>query len=82
MEKLNALGSEISGYKSDKIIGERELLSTKNKMAESLLNGLGDDIKTTLSTPTDACYSNTNYLSVDKRSKIRKLFDKLIKVCN
>ena len=40
-------------------------------MAESLLNGLGDDIKTTLSTPT-----------VDKRSKIRKLFDKLIRVCN
>ena len=71
MEKLNALGSEISGYKSDKVIGERELLSTKNKMAESLLNGLGDDIKTTLSTP-----------NVDKRSKIRKLFDKLIKVCN
>lgn len=71
MEKLNALGSEISGYKSDKVIGERELLSTKNKMAESLLNGLGDDIKTTLSTP-----------NVDKRSKIRKLFDKLIRVCN
>ena len=71
MEKLNALGSEISGYKSDKVIGERELLSTKNKMAESLLNGLGDDIKTTLSTPT-----------VDKRSKIRKLFDKFIRVCN
>lgn len=71
MEKLNALGSEISGYKSDKVIGERELLSTKNKMAESLLNGLGDDIKTTLSTPT-----------VDNRSKIRKLFDKLIRVCN
>ena len=71
MEKLNAFVSEISGYKSDKVIGERELLSTKNKMAESLLNGLGDDIKTTLSTPT-----------VDKRSKIRKLFDKLIRVCN
>ena len=71
MEKLNALGSEISGYKSDKAIGERELLSTKNKIAESLLNGLGDDIKTTLSTPT-----------VDKRSKIRKVFDKLIRVCN
>ena len=71
MEKLNAFGSEISGYKSDKVIGERELLSTKNKMAESLLNGLGDDIKTTLSTP-----------NVDKRSKIRKLFDKLIRVCN
>ena len=71
MEKLNALGSEISGYKSDKVISERELLSTKNKMAESLSNGLGDDIKTTLSTPT-----------VDNRSKIRKLFDKLIRVCN
>ena len=75
MEKLNALGSEINGYKSDKIICEKELQTTKNKMAESLLNGLGDDIKTTLSTPTDACYSNANYLSVDKRSKIRKLFD-------
>lgn len=72
MEKLNAFGSEISGYKSDKVIGERELLSTKNKIAESLLNGLGDDIKTTLSTPP----------TVDKRSKIRKLFDKLIRVCN
>ena len=71
MEKLNAFGSEISGYKSDKIICEKELQTTKNKMAESLLNGLGDDIKTTLSTPT-----------VDKRSKIRKLFDKLIRVCN
>lgn len=71
MEKLNALGSEISGYKSDKVIGKRELLSTKNKMAESLLNGLGDDIKTTLSTPI-----------VDNRSKIRKLFDKLVRVCN
>lgn len=71
MEKLNAFGSEISGYKSDKVIGERELLTTKNKMAESLLNGLGDDIKTTLSTPT-----------VDNCSKIRKLFDKLIRVCN
>lgn len=71
MEKLNAFGSEINGYKSDKIIGERELSSTKNKMAEMLLNGLGDDIKTTLTTPM-----------VDKRSKIKKWIDKLIRVCN
>ena len=71
MEKLNAFGSEINGYKSDKIIGERELSSTKNKMAEMLLNGLGDDIKTTLTTPM-----------ADKRSKIKKWIDKLIRVCN
>ena len=71
MEKLNALGSEINGYKSDKMICEKELQTTKNKMAESLLNGIGEDIKTTLNTP-----------AVDKRSKIKKLFDKLIRVCN
>lgn len=71
MDKFNAIGNEINGYKTDKVIGERELNSLKNKMAEALLNGLGDDIKETLTTPI-----------VDKRSKIRKIIDKLIKVCN
>jgi hypothetical protein len=78
IEKPNALGSEINGYRSDKTIGEQQLSTTKHKVAQKLLNGLGEDIKETLTKPQPLELE----IIKSKESKIKKFFKKLINTCS
>lgn len=73
-----AVGREITGLRADRSIGRIELTKTKEKMAQSLLNGLGDTIKQEIREANNPQLEQEN----EKSNKIREFFKKLFKICS
>jgi len=73
-----AVGREITGLRADRSIGGIELTKTKEKMAQSLLNGLGDTIKQEIREANNAQLEQ----ETEKNNKIREFFKKLFRICS
>ena len=78
LNKPNFLGGEINGYKADKVIGEKNLSTLRDKTAESLLNGLGETIK------NDIAISRIEEVErkEKKESGFKKIINKFLRVCD
>ena len=77
-ELTGSMCRELIGLTADKNIGDMELSKTKEKMAQSLLNGLGESIR------EDIRQANNMNLKpkAEREDKIRGFFKKLFRTCS
>ena len=77
-ELTGSMCRELIGLTADKNIGDMELSKTKEKMAQSLLNGLGEAIKEEI---REANNSNSKQ-KAENKDKVKGFFKKLFRTCS